>query len=152
RVNFDGVLTLAKPDAPHRAYVQIFRSGIIEAVEASIVTRATPEFQTERVRASLLEDYLIDSSALYLKAAHDLGIEPPYAVMPSLVDLAGLPISASRRPYTQSFDHWGHLDRAQYELDEVIFENVPETPEICARTLRPVLNQLANAAGQAASE
>jgi hypothetical protein len=43
------------------------------------------------------------------------------------------------------------LDRDQYHFTEVIFETIPNTPEEFAAIIRPILEQLPNAARVAAS-
>jgi hypothetical protein len=145
RINFDGVLKTSNADAQateHRAYVQLFRSGIIESVNSTLVP-------TSGV-ISNLDDRLIYEIMRALNDLVAVGIEPPYALLVSFIDVAGARLNFTRG--SQWFDNLSDpLDRDQYHFDEVIFETIPSTPAECAGIIRPVLDQIANAGGNAKS-
>ena len=78
-------------------------------------------------------------------ALHECGAEPPLAVLASVVGVKG-------RGLVRGFDPLrgmdGELaDRDQLHFNEVILEEVPAGNPSCATMLRPMLDQLANAAG-----
>jgi Schlafen, AlbA_2 len=150
RINFDGILKTsnANPQATqHRAYVQLYRSGIIETVHSTLmaVSSGTPII-------SNLDDVLIQVIMRSLSELAAVGIESPYAVLVSLIGVAGARFNFARGQGPQWYDSLGDsLDRDQYHSDAVIFETMPATQEECANIVRPVLDQLANAGGKATS-
>jgi len=97
RYNFDGMVIYSPTgNGTARGYVQLFRSGAMEAVDASLIqgkfagTRAIPSFSYE---ASIL-----DVTPKYLEALRRLGVEPPILVLLALVGVRGLVMSTSRWP------------------------------------------------------
>jgi hypothetical protein len=56
------------------------------------------------------------------------------------------------RGYVAPYDHEGGiLDRDQFHFSEMIINNVPPDAQDHARALRPLLDQIANAAGRAST-
>ena len=81
RINFDGILKTSNADAQateHRAYVQLYRNGIIETVNstAMAVSSGTPI-------VSNLDDQLIREIIRSLNDLAAVGVEPPYALLVS---------------------------------------------------------------------
>lgn len=148
RVNFDGVLKLSNADeetSPQRSYVQLFHSGIVEAVSSRLLIR---DLQVVRN----LEDDLTADVRRLLGDLVELNIEPPYALLASLSGVKGARMNLERMPNQPYYDDLGTVfNRDQYHFQEVIFQTAPETLEQAATVLRPVLDQIANAAGQARS-
>ena len=150
RINFEGVLKTSNADpqaTQHRAYVQLYRSGIVETVTSTLaaVSSGTPII-------SNLDDRLIYEIMRTLNDLVSVGIEPPFAVLVSLVEVNGARFNFARGQNSLWFDNLGNpLDRDQYHFDEIIFETVPTTQAECAAVIRPVLDQMANAGGNATS-
>jgi hypothetical protein len=150
RINFDGVLKTSNADSQatqHRAYVQLYRNGIIESVDSTVmaVGSGTPFI-------SYLDDTIIHAVIRSLNDLAAVGIEPPYALLVSLVGVATARFNFVRDRKTQWWEDTGEpLDRDQYHFDEVIFETIPATPSECADSIRPILDQIANAGGRATS-
>jgi hypothetical protein len=150
RINFDGVLKTSNADPQatnHRAYVQLYRSGIIEALHSTLIASSSG---TQVIHD--LDDLLIRETIRSLKDLADVGVEPPYALLVSLVGVKGARFNFDRGQFTQ----WPHdlsdsLDRGQYHFDEVIFETTPTVQAECASIIRPILDQIANIGGRAAS-
>jgi hypothetical protein len=87
RINFDGVLKTSNADPrdiQHRAYVQLYRNGIIESVDSTLmaVSSGTPLI-------SYLDDKLIREVMRSLNDLAAVGVEPPYALLASFVSVAG---------------------------------------------------------------
>jgi hypothetical protein len=84
RVNLEGFLTLSNVnEGRHRAYVQVFRSGAVEAV-ASSIDRSDGHIPIQRV------DFLmVQSTRIYAMALHECGAEPPLTVMASVIGVKG---------------------------------------------------------------
>jgi hypothetical protein len=82
-------------------------------------------------------------------ALRECGAEPPFAIMASLIGVMGKGLTTGRQ--TPRGWEGEYADRDQLHLTETIFEEVPSGDPECAAMLRPALDQLANAAGLAAS-
>jgi hypothetical protein len=150
RINFDGILKTSNADqraTEHRAYVQLYRNGIIETVDSTLmaVSSGSPII-------SNLDDKLINEIMRSLNDLAAVGVEPPYAFLISLVGVTGARINFARGQDSAWLDNLGFaLDRDQYHFDEVIFETIPTTQAECASIIRPILDQVANAGGNATS-
>jgi hypothetical protein len=150
RINFDGILKTSNADAQateHRAYVQLFRNGIIETVNSTLmaVSSGTPII-------SNLDDQLIREVVRTPNDLAAVGIEPPYALLVSLVGVTGARFNFGRGQDSQWHDNLSHpLDRDQYYFGEVILEAIPRVQAECASIIRPILDQMANAGGNATS-
>ncbi len=100
-----------------------------------------------------LDDKLIGETERFLINLSGIGIEPPYALLVGLVRISGARLHLVRDPHDPGwYDNLsGPLDRDQYHFDEAIFETIPDTPAEYVHIMRPILDQLANTAGQATS-
>ena len=150
RINFEGIVKTSNADqraTQHRAYVQLYRSGIVETVDSSVtaVSSGTPII-------TYLDDKLISAIMRSLSDLAGVGIEPPYAVLVSLIGVTGARLDfarGQRDPWNDNISDG--LDRDQYHFDEVIFETIPSDQAECASIIRPILDQNANAGGRATS-
>jgi hypothetical protein len=150
-INFDGVLKTSNADqqaTEHRAYVQLFRNGIVESVTSTImaVSSGTPII-------SGLDDSIVFNVGRIMNNLAAVGVESPHVLLVSLIGVANAQFNFERSAFgAMWYDSLGaRLDRDQYHFDEVIFETIPTTIEECARVVRPILDQMANAGGQATS-
>jgi hypothetical protein len=150
RINFEGILKTSNADqraTQHRAYVQLYRSGIVETVDSSVtaISSGTPII-------SYLDDKLISATMRSLNDLAAVGIEPPYALLVSLIGIAGARVNFERTQNPVWFDELSDpLDRDQYQFDAVIFETIPTNQTECASIIRPILDHLANTGGKVAS-
>jgi Putative DNA-binding domain len=141
RVNFDGFLTLSNSDARaagYRAYVQVFRSGAVEAVASSIA------HSDGRINIQQIDFMIVQSTRFYAAALRESGAEPPSAVLASVIGIRGRGLATGFHTFREEQEF---ADRDQFHFNEVILEEVPAGNEDCATMLRPILDQLANAAG-----
>ena len=80
-------------------------------------------------------------------ALNGCGAEPPFVVTASIIGVRGEMIGVQ--------NEWGFkgqaADRDQLHLVDVVLEEVPDGNPNCGLALRPMLDQLANAAGLPAS-
>ena len=82
RYNLDGFLTYSVYEKGHAySYVQLFRNGIVEAVEVSILE---PHEGKLSIPSTLYERELIDSLSNYLSTLKTLNVEPPILVFLTL--------------------------------------------------------------------
>jgi hypothetical protein len=154
RINFDGILRLSNADennGAQRAYVQVFRSGIVESVASSIATGDRPEDSPMRLLAIKIEGMLLSSGMHYLKELQAQGMEPPYAILVSLVGVKGIAINEGARTNRFDDDEISILDRDQLHFAEVIIESIPNSVQEFGAMLRPLIEQIANVAGRARS-
>ncbi len=147
RYNFDGFMIASES----RAYTQIFRNGIVEAVNAQGY-HLFGDIGTEKefININLLEDMLLYFPPRYIFALKHLGIEPPVVVMASLLGVASLsvvqyiPTPAGDSP----LEIGSPIDRADLILPELLVEDFLSAPELF---MRPVLDMIWNAAGEPGS-
>jgi hypothetical protein len=151
RVNVDGLLTLSNAlvnAKQQRAYVQLFHSGIVEAVASSFLMGDGTSRNAYRLNSLRTEASIVKSSHTYLRQLLTLGCARPFALLVSLIGMKGVPYSFAEANSIFE-DEAGLLDRDQFHFTEVIIEDVPADPYEFAKQLRPLLNQTANAAGRA---
>ncbi len=131
RYNFDGFLTFDSD-----SYVQFFRNGSIEAVEASMLN---PIDDKKLIPDVFFERELIESLTNYLKVLQMVGMEPPFIVMLSLFGVEGY-----RIPYTPEVLIAQTIDRNTLVLPEVLSDNYEcDASEL----MRPIFDSLWNSAG-----
>ncbi|MGA8616336.1 MAG: ATP-binding protein [Xanthobacteraceae bacterium] len=151
RINLDGLLTLsnAQPNAEEqRAYVQVFHSGIVEAVASSFLQGDGSAQNPFRLTALRTEAAIVKFSHIYMSALLAIGCAPPFALLTSLIGVKNAPYSFTRGNSLFE-DEAGILDRDQLHFSEIIVEEVPQDRYEYAKRLRPLLDQTANAAGRA---
>lgn len=150
RVNFDGVLMVSNADQAaqqQRAYVQVFRNGIVEAVNSTVINQG----RTDLPIIPVLDNTIIYNTANFMRDLEAFGIEPPFALLVSLLGVRGARFNFA--PHGGAwYDNLGDaLDRDQYHFGEIIFETIPQSATDFAQVARPLLDQLANAGGNSSS-
>lgn len=138
RYNIDGFLTfnLNYTDNISTAYVQFFRNGSLEAVEASMLE----PFEGRKIIPHAIFEYtLVRYLTDYLQVLQIVGIEPPFIIMLSLFGVEGY-----RIPYPAELRIARTIDRDTLVLPEVILQDYKfDASEI----MRPIFNALWNSAG-----
>ena len=107
KITYDGLTTGSNSEGlsrPQRAYVTVFRSGAVEAVESSIA-RGRGYYLVELPH---LEAIVVKYACLYAKSLNGFGVAPPMAVCVSLVNVQGMKL-------TQDF--WKHRGSRQHDQD-----------------------------------
>ena len=139
--NFDGVLASGGPgnSGVVDSYTQLYRDGRVEMVDVF-----DDEAQAEKyIRSTYLEQRVIGGTRSVLNYLSSVGIEPPIAILPTLVGVLGFRIPRSGPNFT-----WTVIDRDVLPVPEVLFAGPPQT---VAGTLRPCFNAIWNACGFPAS-
>ena len=147
RYNLDGFVTYdyRRPTPAGRSYVQLFHSGIIEAVETSILR--VGEGETPYLPSVLYERELLAVIPLYLSIQERLGVAPPLFLMLSLLGVSGFVMAVT--PKLELFgDRAYPIDRDSLVLPEIIIESFGIEP---AAAMRPIFDSVWNAAGWARS-
>jgi hypothetical protein len=143
RINFDGFLTLTDADSDkrkHLNYAQVFRTGATEFV-------TSPMMRGQNwIVAQHLDAIVVNSTRNFGAALHKCGAEPALAIMVSLTGVKGKQLNLG-----SSFPETVLIDRDQLHCTEVILDDVPGDYRDCAKKIRPILDQLANAAGRQSS-
>jgi hypothetical protein len=146
RITYDGLLVGASAEGlikPQRAYAQVSRSAVVEAVASSLA----------RGRENLLvlpelQAMLIKFATLYAKSLQHFGIEPPMTVDVSLFNVEGMRLLQDFIGTALPEDlPRGNLDRPLLQFGQAIFETIPSDYNEGAKSLKPILAHLANAAG-----
>jgi acyl-CoA synthetase (AMP-forming)/AMP-acid ligase II len=141
RRNFDGFVTYSGSEGPKtRAYVQVFRSGMIEVVATDIVqVRDT----TRTVWVNNLATQFLTRVLAVLPALRQADVDPPYSVQLTMggvrgttfaVEDANAVLSVLERPFPVELDVLFFSD-ALLTQDDV-------TPSQVAYALKPTLDQL----------
>ena len=137
--NLDGIYTYWDRDAVTQSYLQIFRSGIIEAVDFSLLKR---ESDGKKFIANIAyEDALLKGLRRQLDLQKRLGVEPPVVIMLSLIGVKGYIMYVGPE---RLFDGAHPIDRDALLLPEVLVDDLDMD---VASILRPILDSLWNAAG-----
>jgi len=139
RFNFDGLLVYSPK--PNGNYVQVFRSGAIEAVDTTILEPygGWPDF----VPVGAFEQRISAAVARYAAFQKQLGLLPPIFVMLTLIGVKGF--KATIGP--QSLGHYT-IDRDVLFLPDVAFEDFGQPID---QTLKPIFDTVAQSAGLAES-
>ena len=148
RISYDGLLVGSNAEGlskPQRAYVSVFRSGVVEAVESSLARgREHNLLVLPQVHASIIK-----YACVYARTLCDFSLSPPFAVCISLINAQGTKLLQDFIPNGAIPEDLpcGDLDRNQYDFGQAIFEAIPRDYNEAAKTLRSILTHLANAAG-----
>jgi len=139
RYNLDGFLTyVPEEEGKSHSYVQLFRNGIIEAVEGLLLQ----PYEGQLIIPSIAyEQELIKSFTDYLSLLKTLNVELPIFVFLTLLGVKGYSMAASERfPFARSHT----IDRDILQLPEVIVENYDVRAE---QVLKPCFDSIWNACG-----
>lgn len=140
RYNLDGFLVYSRGEGGKaHSYVQLFRNGIIEAVEGLLLE---PHKEQLLIPSIAYEQQLIRSLTEYLSILKALNVEPPIFIFLTLLDAKG---------YTMGIDTWRYwvherhtIDRDVLPLPEVMIDNYEDSAE---KILKPCFDSIWNACG-----
>jgi len=140
RYNLDGFLTFSGgQEEKSHSYVQLFRNGIIEAVEGLLLE---PHEGKLLIPSIAYEEKLIKSLSDYLSRLKTLNVEPPIFVFLTLLGVKGYSMAVN------TWRFWIHevhtIDRDVLLLPEVIVENYDVRAD---QVLKPCFDSIWNACG-----
>ena len=121
-------------------YLQVFRNGIIEAVDASILQPEGSELTSPRL---LFERKLLDALPRFLAIQRQLGVEPPLFIILSLLGVSGYTMGVKLNYVDPTFT-CHPIDRDALILPEIILEKFDCNP---SEVMRPIFDAIWNAAG-----
>jgi len=148
RITYDGLLVGSNAEGlskPQRSYVNVLRTGTIEAVESSLTGGREHNFSVlPQVQASIIK-----YAYVYARTLGVFSVAPPLAVCISLINVQGTKLLQDFIPHGAIPEDLpcGDLDRNQYDFGQAMFETIPPDYNEAAKALRPILTHLANAAG-----
>jgi len=140
RYNLDGFLTYsAEMAGKSYSYVQLFRSGIIEAVQGSLL-----QARGERllIPSVAYERELIMSLTGYLSILETLNVEPPIFIFLTLLGVKGYSMSVD--PWEFDIDEVSTIDRDILLLPEIVIDSYRVSAE---DILKPCFDSIWNACG-----
>ena len=138
RYNLDGFLTYVRCAEQTHSYVQLFRNGIIEAVETSMLE---PNEHGLYIPSGVYEQELIGSLHQYLSLLETLTVEPPIFVFLTLLGVKGYRMGTDR----SSRGHEHHaIDRDTILLPEIPIDSYQVVAE---DVLKPCFDSIWNACG-----
>ncbi len=140
RHNLDGFLTHSDDqEGKSYSYVQLFRNGIIEAVDGSMLEPEAGRALT--IPSRLYEKELVNSLAQYLAILKAINVEPPIFVFLTLLGVKGYSMAVGERfPFARSHT----IDRDVLLLPETIIESYEVNAE---KVLKPSFDAIWNACG-----
>jgi hypothetical protein len=140
RYNFDGHLTYSGTEKEAYSYVQIFRNGVVEAVTNSF-------FQMEEtqpvINGYVLERELINSVPRYLGVQKEIGTDPPFSILFSLLNVKGFSIYLDRtyRPYSMDQNI---IEKNALLIPDLLIEDYEIDSQ---KELKPIFDSIWNACG-----
>jgi len=138
RINLEGILTYSggRRDSSH-SYVQLYRNGIIEAVEG-LLLRA----EKKHIPSVAYEKELLESLPMFLKTLRELNVNPPVFVFLTLAGIKGfeMAVKSSMFLYNDRYP----IDRDILVLPESLIESYDTDPK---EILRPMFDLIWNACG-----
>jgi len=145
RYNLDGFMTYSEFGSNKtNSYTQVYRNGIIEAVEGFLFRPHNDEGLY--IPSIAYEEELIEALNCYIKVMKIIEVEPPMLIFLTLVGVKGYYMGVGRQRIT--FVTPPSIDREILLLPEVIIENYDIAPE---KILKPCFDAIWNACGYSES-
>jgi hypothetical protein len=146
RYNLDGFFTYSNTDdGKHSAYTQLYRNGIIEAVDALMLAPREREDETRKFIAYPDFEELIKATTRYLILMSELVIEPPIFIFLSLLHVRDFKLILSGGTFPEFSDS---IDRDMLLLPAEVIEEHGVRAET---VLKPLFDLVWNACGEPAS-
>jgi len=141
RINFDGMILYSEAIEAGKVdtYIQLYKNGIIEAVESSFLSFVDNSGK-KTIPFVAYEEELIKSTKQYVDFLKDMNVELPYLIFVTLAGVKGYEIKD-----VSSFFSYGHkIDRDILSPEVVILEDSNTETDIL---LRPIFDSIWNACG-----
>jgi hypothetical protein len=134
RFNFDGVLGYSS-----HSYLQVFRNGIIEAVEALLLEDRDG---AHVIPSIAYEKELLKELPRFLSIQKELRVDSPLFIMLSLVGVKGYTMAVDQLRFLGHDSH--PVDRDTLQVPEVMIERFDINP---VEVMKPIFDSIWNAAG-----
>jgi len=147
RYNLDGFLTYSSGrEGKSHSYVQLFKNGIIEAVEGLLLDPFHNNGEL-LIPGTAYENKLITSTQNYLSVLKTLNVELPVFIFLTLLGVKGYSMSAHKRGLW--IDEGYTIDRDMLLLPEIVIESYDVN---AADVLKPCFDSIWNACGFSGSK
>ncbi|MCB0035180.1 MAG: ATP-binding protein [Anaerolineales bacterium] len=144
--NFDGVITTRHENSSNifNDYLQIFRNGVIEAVDSRTISPKAHEngIVLNTIPGITFAENLISSLARYLDLYKHLGISPPIVILLTLVNVRGAFLRTLNNPY--AIEDNRKFERNTMTFPEQVIEDINLNTD---QALRPILDIIWQSAG-----
>lgn len=151
RFNLDGIVRTAQwtkdaaaPVLIPAGYVQVFRNGIVEVVDVTILGINGDK---KRFLGETFEARLLQAVKRHIELQQFLGIEPPVFIMVSLLGVRGYKINRGGHPPNCTEE----IDRTNLIIPEVVIDTFDGRNDHITEVMRPVFDTTWNAANYASS-
>lgn len=144
RYNIDGFMGFIN----NNTYTQVFKNGIIEAVDASLLRKASSN-DDYAIPSSSLEEMIVESFSDYLKIIETLKIDLPILVTASLIGIQNCYFATKNYSFQVRAGERVKLTNDVLNLSETLLRDFT-TP--APKVLKPVLDSLWNAYGFSGSK
>ncbi len=145
-MTFDGFVTLSNADGnaeKQHTYARVSRSGVVEGVTTCDSTNGV-------LMTATVEATIVRYARLYAAGLHHSGVEPPMAVLATVLRAANLSF-VTGNAHRAFPDTPVPAGRDVLYLVEGLLETIPGNDAECGAALRPMLDHIANAAGKSGS-
>jgi hypothetical protein len=145
RYNLDGLLTSVTSNTGFCcSYLQIFRNGCIESVDAYSINKLEKREQLTQINGEDYEKNLTTALSIFLSVQKRLGVEMPFFAMVSLLGVSGCVVKPveMHENLIRKYNH--PIDRDTLLLPEVMIGSFEKEP---AEVMRPIFDALWNASG-----
>jgi hypothetical protein len=151
RFNLDGIAISAQwikdaaaPVPIPAGYVQVFRNGIVEVVD---VTLLGINGEKKQFHGETFEKRLLQAVKQHIGLQQFLGCAPPVFIMVSLLGVRGYKISHGSYPPSLTEE----IDRTNLIISDTVIDTFEGGSDYIAEVMRPVFDTIWNAANYAAS-
>ncbi|MBA4388401.1 MAG: hypothetical protein C0404_10495 [Verrucomicrobia bacterium] len=139
--NFDGLMTYWNDGIGKTVgYVQVFRDGALESVSTQLIVQSGED---KMVSSVAFEETILDYLPRYREALAGCGIEFPFIIMLTLIDVKGTEWRISARRRSEQMLAW---DRDVMTLPDVLWETANQPVD---GVLHPLFDMLWQASGLA---
>jgi hypothetical protein len=135
RFNFDGVMRFSRD-----AYTQVFRNGIIEAVDTRIF-KAHDE--RKLVPGYMIEKALLQAVKRYIGLQQFLNVESPAIIMMSLLGVKGYRLIEKSGEYM--LEDLIEIDRKNLIIPESVIDTFENSDDQVSRIMKPIFDIVWNA-------
>lgn len=148
RYIFEGYLTVnQQTDSENGGFTLLYRDGSIEAVDANLMRDQHRGSKSDTIPGDWLEASLVKALPCYLQVQQALGVEPPFAVLLTLVGVRNFYMVANKA----RSDFYNRNWRDVLDVAEVIVEEYNVTEQNAPAVLRPLVDAVWNATSYARS-
>jgi hypothetical protein len=139
RYNVDGFLSFGISGTTSATYCQLFRTGVIEAVDADLIEQSNA---VNLIASTSVEEIVINAMIKYLETMKKIGVLPPVIIMVTALGVKGFAMATSSQRHNMNPKH--KIDRDTLVLPDVLLESYDTPTDV---VLKPIFDALWQASG-----